>query len=83
MKSILLLFILLSKKQENTGKYLSQGLLFNKVATVLIEEPSTWLFSFQFCEIFKRTYFAEHPRTVSIFDELLKYVPGEQISKSQ
>ena len=56
-----------------TGKRLCQGLFFNKVAgqspATLLKKTLAQVFSFEFCEISKNTFFTEHLRaTVSISD---------------
>ena len=47
-----------------TGKRLCQSLLFNKLQTsdlyLLIKETLAQVFSFEFCKIFKTTFFVEH-----------------------
>ena len=48
-----------------TGKHLSQGLFFNKVsglrsATLNKKETPAQVFSCEFCEISKNTFFIEH-----------------------
>ena len=53
-----------------TGKNLGQGLFFNKVAglrpTTLFEKESlAQLFSCEFCEIFKNTFFYGTPRVAT------------------
>ena len=45
-----------------TGKYLCQGLFFNKVAGLIKKEALAQVFSCEFCEIFKNTFFTEHFR---------------------
>ena len=44
------------------GKHQCQGLLFNKVAGL---RPETQLFSCEFCEITKNTFFTEHLRVTA------------------
>ena len=51
-----------------TGKHLCCNLFFNKVAglryaTLLKKETLSQVFSCEYCNIFKNTYFEEHPRT--------------------
>ena len=48
-----------------TGKHLCQSLFFNKVAglrlaTLLKKETLAQVFSCDFCEIYKNTFFTEH-----------------------
>ena len=55
-----------------TGKHLCQSLLFNKVAglrpATLLKEALAQVFSCQFCEISKNTFFTEHLwTTASVF----------------
>ena len=42
------------------GKHLCQSLLFDKVAVLRKKETLTRVFSCEFCEIFKNTFFTEH-----------------------
>ena len=52
-----------------TGKHLYQSLFFNKVAGVasnfIKKETRSQVFSCEFCEIFKKTYFKEHLQTAT------------------
>ena len=62
-----------------TGKHLFQSLVFNKVAglrsaTLLKKETLAQVFSCEFCEIFKNTFFTEHIwTTASVYTILLLY----------
>ena len=58
-----------------TGKHLRQGLIFNKVAdwacNVIKKETLAQVFSCEFCEISKNTFFTDHVRaTASVFSTL-------------
>ena len=53
-----------------TGKHMCQGLFFNKVAslrpaTLLKKKTPAEVFSCEFCEISKNTFFTEHLRTTA------------------
>ena len=52
-----------------TGKHLRQSLFFNKVAggacNFIKKETRAQVFSCEFCEIFKNTFFTEHLRTTA------------------
>ena len=48
-----------------TGRQLHQSLFLNKVATLLKKETVERMFSFEFCEIVKNTYFTEHLRATA------------------
>ena len=51
-----------------TGKHLYQSLIFNKVAgpcNFIKKEALAQVFSCEFCEIFKNTFFTEHLRTTA------------------
>ena len=52
-----------------TGKHLRQSLFFNKVAggacNFIKKETLAQVFSCEFCEIFKNTFFTEHLRTTA------------------
>ena len=71
--------------KEDIGRHLCQNLIFNKVAglrmATLRKETLAHVFSFEFCEIFKSTFFTEHLWvTASGYDEaLLENVPDEEI----
>ena len=46
-----------------TGKHLFQGLVFNKVpktCNIIKKEALAQVFSYEFCEVFKNTFFIEH-----------------------
>ena len=47
------------------GKHLCQSLIFNKVANFIKKETLTLVFSYEFCEIFKNTFFTEHLRATT------------------
>ena len=63
-----------------TGKHLPQSLFFNKVkgfrpATLLKIDTLAQVFSYEFCEISKSTFFLEYVRvTVSIYLTKMKYL---------
>ena len=63
-----------------TGKHLSQSLFFNKgkglrPATLLKIDTLAQVFSYEFCEIFKSTFFTEYVWvTVSIYLTKMKYL---------
>ena len=51
----------LRKFTKFTGKHTCQSLFFNKVAGLLIKkEALAQVFSWEFCEIFKNTFFTRH-----------------------
>ena len=56
----------LRKFAKFTGKYLRQSLFFNKIAglrpAALLEKALTQVFSCEFYEIFKNSFFIEHLR---------------------
>ena len=51
------------------GKHLCQSLFFNRVAggagNIILKEPPAQVFSCEFSENFKNTYFVEHLRTAA------------------
>ena len=61
-----------------TGKHLCQSLFFNKVAglgpATLLKKVLAQVFSCEFCEIFKNTFFTEHVRaTAPMMCSIIKY----------
>ena len=60
-----------------TGKHLCQRLFFNK-AFFIIKETLAQVFSCEFCEISKNTFFTEHPRTSASMSNF----EGNQIFKN-
>ena len=59
-----------------TGRHLCQGLFFNTVACNFIKkEYLTQLFSCEFCEISKNTFFTEHLRTTASKQNLKLFGP--------
>ena len=62
-----------------TGTLLCQSLFFNKVAGLTLETLAQ-VFSCEFCEIFKNTFFTEHLRTTtSIILKILSHVFLEEL----
>ena len=61
--------VVLKNFVQFTGKHLYQSLFFNKVACVasnfIKKETRSQVFSCEFCEIFKKTYFEEHLQTAT------------------
>ena len=60
--------VVLENFAKSTGKHLCQRLFFNKVAGLWPlnkKETLAQVFSFDFCEIFKNTYFEEHLQTAA------------------
>ena len=53
-----------------TGKHLCQSLIFNKVVGLfLLKKTVAQVFSCEFCEISKNTYFTEHlPATAAVIE---------------
>ena len=53
------------KFRKFTGKHVCQSLFFNKVAGLITVKKETLaqVFSCEFCEIFKDTFFTQHLRT--------------------
>ena len=53
------------KFRKFTGKHVCQSLFFHKVAGLITVKKETLaqVFSCEFCEIFKDTFFTEHLRT--------------------
>ena len=59
---------------EFTGKHLCQRLFFNKVAVHFIKkEPLVQVFSCEFCEISKNTFFTEHLWTTASLAYMLHF----------
>ena len=75
------------KSYKIIGKHLCQSLLFNKVTSLsqaynfIKKETLAQVFSYEFCEISKNTFFTGHPwATVSVSIKLEAYSESSQIS---